>query len=106
MMIDIDTNLCADVVAEMERLNFKQGSVNTVKASSQFIDAYNEKNNVLQRTMLTMVFYNVMISGTHTAPAHIRMALNLATDVLGWWDDMRLVILPFLKENEDMFFFD
>jgi hypothetical protein len=23
---------------------------------------------------------------------------------VGWWDDMRLVILPFLKENEAMFF--
>lgn len=103
MMIDVDTNLCSEIVSEMERLQFQQSSVNAVKATSQFIDAY-DKNNALQRTMLTMVFYNVLISGTHTAPAQIRMALNLAMDVPGWWDDMRLVILPFLKANEEKFF--
>lgn len=104
-MIDIETNLCADVVSEMERIGFKQSSVNTVKGTSQFIDGYNQSNPALQRTMLTMLFFGVLVNGTHTAPTHIRLALNVATDVAGWWDDMRLVILPFLKENEEMFFF-
>lgn len=99
----IETNYCAGVVAEMERLEFKQSSVNTVKGTTQFIDAY-DKNDQLQRTMLTMLFFNILISGTHPAPTQIRLALNVATDVAGWWDDMRLVILPFLKENEDLFF--
>lgn len=103
-MIDVSTNFCSEVVSEMERIGFQQSSVNAVKATQQFIDGY-DKNNVLQKTMLTMLFYNILISGTHTAPSHIRLALNVAGDVNGWWDDMRLVILPFLKENEHLFFF-
>lgn len=103
MQTDIAINYCASVVVEMERLGFKQSSVNHVKAQSQFIDGY-DKNDQLQRTMLTMLFFNILISGKHTAPAQIRLALNIATDVAGWWDDMRLVILPFLKENEELFF--
>ena len=103
MQIDVNTNLCAEVVTEMERLGFSQSSVNTVKGTSQFIDGY-EQNNTLQRTMLTMLFYNILISSPTPAPAHIRLALNVATDSMGWWDDMRLVILPFIKVNEEKFF--
>lgn len=103
MQIDVNTNLCAEVVTEMERLGFNQSSVNTVKGTSQFIDGY-EQNNALQRTMLTMLFYNILTNGKTLAPSHIRIALNVATDTLGWWDDMRLVILPFLKVNEELFF--
>lgn len=102
-MIDIATNFCSGVVAEMERLEFRVSSVNAVKAQPQFSEAF-DKNEQLQRTMLTMLFYNLLISGQTPAPAHIRLALNVATDVNGWWDDMRLVILPFLKQNEDFFF--
>jgi hypothetical protein len=102
-MIDIETNICANVVTEMERLGFQQASVNAVKAQPQFSEAY-DKQNQLQKTMLTMLFYNILINGTHIAPSQIRLALNVATDIVGWWDDMRLVILPFLKENEAMFF--
>ena len=102
-MTDIATNYCADVVTEMERIGFKQSSVNTVKSTQQFIDAY-DKNDQLQRTMLTMLFFNILIGSHPPAPAHIRMTLNLALDVAGWWDDMRLVILPFLKANEEKFF--
>ena len=101
--MDTVTNYCADVVTEMERIGFSQSSVNTVKATSQFIDAY-DKGDQLQRTMLTMLFFNIMISGENPAPPHIRIALNVALDVAGWWDDMRLVILPWLKANEDKFF--
>lgn len=102
-MMQSEVNLCAVIVSEMEHLQFNQNSINTVKSSQKFIEAY-DKQNSLQRTMLTMLFYEIMVNSEHVVPSQIRLALNIATDLNGWLDDIRLVILPWLKNNEDYFF--
>jgi len=102
-MSDININLCTIIISEMERLQFNPNSVHAIKSSQHYIDAY-DKNNQLQRTMLTMLFYGILVDSEHIVPSQIRLALNIATDVNGWLDDIRIVILPFLKENEDKFF--
>jgi len=103
-MIDNNMNLCSIIISEMEKLNFKESSVNIIKEHKQFKDAFNKENS-LQRTMLTMMFYGILVDSGHIVPSQIRLALNIAADINGWLDDIRLVILPFMKENEDKFFF-
>lgn len=96
-------NLCNEIIAEMERLEFDKSSIDVVKSNPQFVDAYN-KNDVLQKTMLIMLFYGIIVNGSISTPTNVRLSLNIAPDVKGWIDDMKIVILPWLKGNQQSFF--
>ena len=98
----MELDLCEEVVSEMVRLGFKESSVSRVRDDSRTMDARG-KSSVYQRTALTVVLYNVLLGGVDV-PRGVRMGLNVATTVEGWLDDQKLTILPFLKNNEDMFF--
>jgi len=102
--MEIDNlNLCNEIIGEMERLEFDKSSIDFVKANPQFVDAYN-KNEVLQKTMLIMVFYGIIINASIPTPTNVRLALNIAPDVKGWLDDMKIAILPWLKGNQASYF--
>lgn len=98
-----ELNLCKSIIAEMVALGFKQASITYVTSSKLFIGA-KEESDVKQRSMLTLALYNVLINSDEIVPSRIRLALNMAGDVTSWLDDIRLVILPFLRVNEDKFF--
>lgn len=102
-MGDLDLNLCTELVKEMERLGFEEKSIMVVKTSRHFIEAF-DKPQPVQKTMLTMVLYNILLGKSAAAPAHVRLALSTSNDSTGWLDDMKLAILPFLKNNEESFF--
>lgn len=102
-MNDVVVNLCTEIIDEMRRLGFEETSIQRVTSNERFQSAF-DKDPILQRTMLTMVFYNVLIAPNKTLPINIRLALNVATDVNGWLEDMKLSILPFIKINESDFF--
>lgn len=101
--MEISLNLCSIVEQEMRKLEFKDSSVKIIKANSLYLQAY-DKKDALQVTMLTMMFYSILNHNTIIAPRNIRLALNISNGVSGWVDDLKLVILPFLKENESLFF--
>jgi hypothetical protein len=42
--------------------------------------------------------------GEGIAPNQIRLALTSGNDYIDWLQDIKIVILPFLKENEEKFF--
>lgn len=96
-------NLCKEIIDVMKVMEFKESSILKIKNDIKFIDAY-AKDNSSQKAMLTMIFYNIFMYGNTIVPSQIRVALNIATDITGWLDDIKLVILPFLKENEELFF--
>lgn len=104
-MVDVDINLCSIVVEEMRRMGFQELSVSKVTNDSNFNMAYDKNMNV-QRTYLTMLFHSIFINSSKESavPKQIRMALNIANGSEAWLDDIKLVILPFLKENEEYFF--
>ena len=102
-MTELDLNLCTELIKEMERLGFEEKSIVAVKTSRHFIEAFNKPQPV-QKTMLTMVLYNILLGKTVAAPPHVRLALSTSNDSTGWLDDMKLAILPFLKNNEESFF--
>jgi hypothetical protein len=101
--MNIELNLCQAIVDGMKRFEFNQKSIDSVVNNVEFAQA-NDKPASLQKTVITMVFFNILISGATPAPGHIRIALNVALDVNGWLDDMNNTILPWLKSNEDYFF--
>lgn len=103
-MTDNELNLAELVLAEMKKMGFEADSIARVTCSRQYRDAGTMAPS-FQKSMLTMVFFEILLGqGGEPAPAQIRMALSAATDTIGWLDDMKLVILPFLKENENKFF--
>ena len=96
-------NICKEVISSMEKQGFSIKSVEIVKGSQQYIDAY-DKGPDIQRTMLTMLLFNLMMYKEHPIPRNVRIGLNVATDSLAWLDDIVTIVLPFLKANEETFF--
>lgn len=102
-MDEIQINLCDELVKEMRKLQFNEASIEVIKSDGKFIEAY-DKQPIIQKTILTMLLYNVLMNSNTIVPSQIRIALNASNDVIGWLDDIKLVILGFLKVNEETFF--
>jgi hypothetical protein len=102
-MSEVNINLCHEVLSEIQRLEVKESGIQSIQNNKIFVEAYNQHNG-LQRTMLTTLLFKILMSGSFEVPAQIRIALNSANDTISWLDDIKLVILPFIKVNEDNFF--
>lgn len=100
---DRPIDLCSEIIKGMERLGFKQSSTDLIKNNIKFIDALDKESN-LQRTMLTMQFFDVLLLQPKQVPKNIRIALNVATNPLHWLEDMTSTVLPFMRRNEEDFF--
>lgn len=100
-----DFDVCTELVKIMENMGFKETSINYIKSHRQFTGALST-NPVMQKTMLTMLFYDLFAFNRkgEIVPGKIRSAINYSQSVAGWFDEVRLVALPFLKENEEHFF--
>lgn len=101
----MDINLCSIVIEEMRKMGFQDKSVNRINGDHGFVMAF-DKEMTVQRTYLTMLFHRVFMESklNSAVPRNVRIALNIAVGSEGWLDDVKLVILPFLKENESTFF--
>lgn len=102
-MTSEEMNLCVEIGKTMEQLQFHEHSVVQVKSHPMYLQAFGQQPTV-QRTFLTMMLHGILLKPQEITPSQIRLALNIATDVRAWLDDIRLVVLPFLKENEEKFF--
>ena len=98
-----ELDLCNEIVKEMTKLEFNPISIEVVTNNDRFKDALN-KHSILQKTQITMCLYNILMSSGINIPYQIRLGLNIAPTVESWLDDIKIVILPFLKINEDLFF--
>lgn len=98
-----DLNLAQTLITEMKRLEFSDVSISYIKGKQLFVDSYNKESN-MQRNLLSMLLYKTMMYSNVNLPKEIRLALNMANDNIGWLDDIKLVILPYLKANEELFF--
>lgn len=96
-------NLCQELVKAMEKHGFSEKSISTIKHAPYFTDAY-DKGQDVQRTMLTMLLFNMLMYKQEPVPRNIRIALSVATTSIAWFDDVNTVILPFMKANEAVFF--
>lgn len=96
-------NLCEILVREMKSLEFSQRSIDCVKETVMFRQA-ESLEPVMQRSNLTMVINSIFNKGPSVVPYQIRLGLCMSTDVFGWITDLKLLLLPFLKANEESFF--
>lgn len=98
-----EIDLCQVMIEEMRKLEFSERSIAIVQSAPQFQQALGQPDTY-QRTYLTMLINRIFTMGPWVVPSEIRLSLNIATDCYGWSDDLKLVLLPFLKANEESFF--
>ena len=98
-----DFNLCDIMIEEMEKLQFKQSSIDYIKSSQHFQTAQ-RLPSTLQRSQLTMLISYIFAMGPEIVPYQIRLSLAMADDTMNWIRDLKIVLIPFLRENEDKFF--
>lgn len=96
-------NLCSEVLKTAQKLNLKQSGLDYLKNHKTFIEAF-DKEDSFQKVMLTTLLYGLLVSSSFIPPSKIRIALNSGMTSLSWLDDIRLTVLPFIKENEDHYF--
>lgn len=103
IMNDLAINYCHEIAKEMDKLEFNEASVSCIKNSNEYHTAFNKPPEV-QRTYMTMLLYGILMGAGIPVSKDIRIALNIAADTHSWFVDIKLVILPFLKANEALFF--
>jgi len=96
-------DLCDELKKELINLNFEESVVSSILNSNKFIEAIGKPSN-MQRAILTNLFYTILVNSPVMVPSKIRIALNASTDSIGWLDDYKLVILPFIRHNVGYFF--
>lgn len=96
-------DLCASLLTEMQKLEFSEQAMAKMKSNYYFVHAQREQGQS-QRSFLTLALNSIFLDGPEVAPSNIRLALNVAHDTNGWLTDMKIVILPFLKANQEKFF--
>lgn len=98
-----DINFCEEIIKEAQKLGLKQTGLDAIKSNPLFIEAF-DKNMGFQRSMLTTMLFRILISSNFQPPAQIRIALNSANDNYSWLDDIKIVIIPFIVQNQDSYF--
>lgn len=101
MQENSNLNLCTEIVVAMRLINIDERIINSLSNTMQFIHAM-DKQPTMQRVLITSSIYRLLIS-IPNVPSEIRLSLNIAPTVYGWMDDMKLVILPFIKANEVLY---
>lgn len=99
----MNADLCEIMVAEMQRLEFSPEVIAMITSNHCFIEAQGKEPHI-QRVHLTRLLYRIMMTALDQVPTEIRMATTFASDWLGWSEDLKLTVLPFLRINIDKFF--
>lgn len=95
-------NLCKELLLTMEKMGFSVEHVNKLKDDKRFYDCY-DKNPSIQRTVLTMIFYDLIMYTGKTIPVEIRISMNAAKEPSVWLEDITTSVLPFILVNAEDF---
>lgn len=104
-MFDIleEVNLCDEIIKEAKRINLSESCIKVIETNEIYRNVYN-KSPIVQRKLLTVLLFKILMSAKFIPPAEIRLSLNSANDLISWLTDIKLTILPFIKANEDHYF--
>ena len=96
-------DLNAEIVKEMKSLQFSQSSIDKFCAHRHYVTSLGQQPMV-QKTYLTLALAHFLNSASFIAPSEIRLGLSMGTNPLDWLTDVKVIVLPFLKANEDQLF--
>ena len=96
-------DLCNVIVQQMQQLQFSAAAITKVQSCRHYQTAMGQPESV-QKTYLTLTLAGILNSGNQVVPAEIRLGLNMSPLVSDWLTDIKLIVLPFIKANEDKLF--
>lgn len=99
-MSEITLDLCNELTTQLQRLEVKPENVARIQQLDHFKTAIGQEPRV-QRTYLTLALSNVLANGPEVVPQEIRLGLNMGIEVNDWLEDIKLIVIPFIKANED-----
>jgi hypothetical protein len=99
-MSDQNLDLCEELNKQLQLLEFKPESIQRIQQMPHYQTAVGQVP-LNQKTYLTLALSNVLMGGPSVVPSEIRLGLNMAVDVNDWLDDIKIIVLPFIKANED-----
>lgn len=99
----MNTNVTKEILLAMERQGFSENSIKSFKESEAYVKSYSDAPEI-QKTVLTMYFFNLLMYKKEPIPVNIRIGLNAATEYQAWLDDMITIVLPFIRANEEVFY--
>lgn len=94
-----DVNLTAEVIRLFKQQEVSESIIYAITSHNQFTYAQDKPPQV-QRALITSILFRLILSLNVPVPKEIRLSLNVATNTLGWLSDLNLVIVPFIKLNE------
>lgn len=93
-------DLCEELNKQLQQLEFKPENIQRIQQMTHYQTAVGQVP-LNQKTYLTLALSNVLLEGPAVVPSEIRLGLNMAVDVNDWLDDIKIIVLPFIKANED-----
>lgn len=94
-------DLCNEVIKKMQIMGFSQSQIQTFTQNENYQIAVGQTPKV-QRVYLTLALSNILNKGPSVVPAQIRIGLNMALNEKDWVTDIGLIVLPFIKANDEV----
>jgi len=98
-----ETCLHADLLEAFKKAGLSAENLNQLQINPEFTKAVGQEPPI-QKTILTIALYNLVMFKGGDVPKPIRLALNMGRDVVGWRDDIVSTVIPFVVANQDVFF--
>lgn len=99
----IQLSVCQAFVGIMLALNYKQESMSAIVNDRLFKAVLND-HPVKQRANLIVLLQRLFLSQEAQPPRNVTGCLAIAHDPAEWLNDMRLIVLPYIKANEETYF--
>lgn len=102
--VSTDMDLCVILVDRMAAHGFKPTSIERLSKHAKYFTQAQGQDPLTQLMYLVLALNDILMSGPHRVPNHIRLALNYSKFPEQWIDDVQTNVLPFMKENEEQLF--
>ena len=102
-MQETNLDLVDEINKEMQKMQMSPELVVKYQTTPYYHTASTTSDVMMQKTYLTLALSRVLTGGEFVVPSQIRLGLNMANTVEHWLQDVKLIVIPFMKANEGSF---
>lgn len=92
-------DLCKELIFTMKDYEFQEKEIEKVTSNHLFIDALSKEPG-LQKAILTLMLYRIVVYSKIEVTRNIKLALNATVGNLHWLDNIKLSVIPFIRDNK------
>ena len=96
---DVRLDLCKELIFTLQAYEFQPEEIERVTSNPLFIDALNKEDN-MQKAILSLMLYRIVVYSTVEVTKNIKLALNATVGSLHWLDNLKLSVIPFIRDNK------